>query len=216
MTVSVEGVAHRFEVVGIVEEVGSSGTVYVPRASFPGAADAVSMVRVAGGAPGAVEAALDAAPIEAVLPRDELERAVGGHLALLVQALTAMALVMAAVGGAGLASSSAVAVLERTRELGVEKTLGATPAQITWRFLAESLWVSGASVGLAWLLALPLTLGMDAVIGQIGFLAPLPLAFDPVAAVEWAALALVITSLATASPAMRAGSLTVREALDAT
>jgi len=216
LSVSVEGVSRAWTVIGIVEEIGSSGAIYVPKAAFPAEAGTAAMVRVAGGAPGAVEAALDAAPIDAVIPRDELERAVGGHLALLVQSLTGMALVMALVGGAGLASSAAVAVIERTRELGVEKTLGATPAQITRRFLAEALGVSGASVLLAWGGAVPLTLLMNAVIGQVGFLAPLPFAFDAIAAAEWAVLAAVITVAATVPPALRAGELTVAEALAAT
>ncbi|MEQ1504409.1 MAG: FtsX-like permease family protein [Myxococcota bacterium] len=210
---SIEGVVHRYTIVGVVEEIGSPGAVYVAR----GPTDPVTAVRIAARDPAAVERAIDAgfdgAPVDAVIPRAELEQAVGGHVEILIRALTAMALVMATVGGLGLASTTAIAVVERTREIGVWKTLGATPARITGGILAESAATGVASAAIAFAGSVPLTFAIDAVVGRIGFLAPLPFAWSWTAAAAWVGLVAALSVVATVAPATRAGAMTVREAL---
>lgn len=211
---SVEGTSERLTVIGVTEVIGSSGAVYVPRTET----GTTSMIRFATSGPAAdgvrrVERALDDAPIDAVIPRSELELAVGGHIEILVQALTMMALVMAVVGGIGLATTTGIAVVERTREIGVLKTLGATSFEVGRMFVAESLIAAVASTVLAFLGAVPLILWVDGVVGRMGFLAPLPFAFSVSAALTWMGLVAVLSVLATLSPALRAGGLTVREAL---
>lgn len=219
LALSIEGVERHLHVVGVVEEIASPGAVYVARGSEP----TTSMVRLAaapGASPGevvsAVEAALDQAPLDVVIPRAELELAVGGHIELLVQSLTAMALVMAIVGGLGLAATTAIDVVERTREIGVLKSLGATPGQVSRMFLSESLVTAVGSTTLAFLGAVPLTWTIDGVVGRMGFLAPLPFAFSWSAAGAWVALVAFLSVAATWAPAGRAGALTVREALATT
>lgn len=199
---SVEGAIERVHVVGLVEEIGSPGAVYVAR----GASRTTTMLRAGGARASAVEAALDAAPIEAVIPRAELTQAVGGHLAILVQTLTALAVVMAGVGGLGLASTTAIEVAERSREIGVLKTLGATPAQVTRGFVAEALLTGVASTALAFAGAVPLIAAVDVLVGRLSFLAPLPFAFSLGAAVSWLALVGVLSVVAAAGPAAQAGA----------
>lgn len=216
--VSVEGASERRVVIGVIEVIGSAVAVYVPRTE--GAT--TSMLRFTAADPREVaavirrvEEALGDAPVDAVIPRSELELALGGHIEILVQALTMMALVMALVGGIGLASTTGIAVVERTREIGVLKTLGATPARVSGMFVVESLTAAGASTVLAFVGAVPLTLWVDGVIGRLGFLAPLPFAFSVSAASTWVVLVGLLSVVATLSPALRAGALTVREALAA-
>jgi putative ABC transport system permease protein len=127
--------------------------------------------------------------------------------------LQAMAALLGAVGVLGLVSAMGVSVVERTRELAIMKTLGATPGRIARRLVAEGLAIAGLSFVGAWALSLPLTWAVDRVVGNLGFLAPLPLILSPAATLGWVAIGTVATLAATIVPARRASALVIREAL---
>jgi putative ABC transport system permease protein len=63
----------------------------------------------------------------------------------LITTLIAMAAVMGAVGLLGLGSMMSVNVLERTRELGVMQSLGATPSTVRRMVVHERLLISAGS-----------------------------------------------------------------------
>jgi putative ABC transport system permease protein len=78
-----------------------------------------------------------------------------GLFTILVSAIAGISLV---VGGIGIANIMLVSVVERTREIGIRKALGATNRAILSQFLTEAIFVSLAGgalgvaigVGLAW------------------------------------------------------------------
>jgi len=153
------------------------------------------------------------ARVTAVIPLALLRTAMGDHVVVLTRLLLAMAGLMVIVGTLGLASAMSAAVIERTRELAIMKTLGAGPTRIALLMMGEALLVSGLSWGLAVVLSLPLSLGLGRAVGALSFRLPLPLVVNGGAIAMWFVLAAAAALLATWLPARRAARLTVREAL---
>lgn len=125
----------------------------------------------------------------------------------------ALAAILGIVGALGLGAVMGVSVLERTRELGVMKTLGATPRRIVRLLVAEGTAIAALSWVLAFALSIPLTLLVDRIVGNLGFLAPLPLVVSAAAAALWLGLVVVVAVVATVLPARRAARLVIRAAL---
>jgi putative ABC transport system permease protein len=94
-------------------------------------------------------------------------------LSIMVTAIAGISLI---VGGIGIANIMLVSVVERTREIGVRKALGATDAAILSQFLIEAVMVStvggsigvvmgiGLSVGIAVLINIPLIISTGALV----------------------------------------------------
>jgi putative ABC transport system permease protein len=130
--------------------------------------------------------------------------------------LTAMLLTMSAliavVGAIGLAGTLSINVLERRREIGVMRAIGASSFQIARLFVGE-----GLILGLmAWVIAIPLSVPVgqlfSKVIGQV-------ISFDVVyqfswtGALEWLVIVVVLSILGAALPAWRATRISIRESL---
>ncbi|MCS7030553.1 MAG: ABC transporter permease [Gloeomargarita sp. SKYG116] len=130
--------------------------------------------------------------------------AITGLLTVMVGAIAAISLV---VGGIGIANIMLVSVVERTREIGIRKAVGATQAAILQQFLAEAVLVSlcGGVIGLllgvalAWgvaqTLRIPFALApwamgvslvLSAVVGLVAGVAPAQYAarLDPIVALR--------------------------------
>lgn len=224
LILSVGGKPTSFTLVGVVREIGGGGA-YVNKPTYQhlAADEARQMLRVvldpsfAGGgdaALAAVEKALTDASIhiERAVPITTLYLALVGHVEVPVTMLIAAAILLALIGGLGLASMTTINVLERTREIGVMKAVGARPAVILQLVVGEALFVAGLSWIVALLLALPLVwlIGLS---GLVMFGTPLPYAISAFGAALWLAAVLLIALVASALPAWRASRLVVREAL---
>ena len=213
---------------GVVEEVGAAGVAYVSREAFAAAAPGsdARLLRLSTDAPDAAQRQQRIAQVEAALvrggadvqnarPLSELRTAMGDHIVILIRALVAMAVVMATVGGLGLASNMSVSVVERQRELAVMKTLGATPSRLVGLVQREAQLIAWLGAGFALALSLPLTALLDALVGGLGFVAPLPFAVAPAGVLAWGLASAVLAGLAAWWPARAAGSLSVAQALQA-
>jgi putative ABC transport system permease protein len=227
VALSLTGRPTRWRVVGIVEEVGSAGVAYVTRDAFARAArvgDRVQMLRIATSATSpeartelirALERRLEAADVsvEIVIPLALLRTAMGDHVLVLIRMLVAMAALMVTVGMLGLASTMGTSVLERTREIGIMKAVGATPSRIARLIAGEGLLMASMSWVLAFVVAVPLTRLVGQTVGMLSFRVRLPLTFDVRAVIGWLVLVVVFAALATLVPARAASRLTVRLAL---
>ncbi len=132
---------------------------------------------------------------------------------VLVYFLLVMAVLIALVGGLGLMSTMSMNVMERTRELGVMRSIGASNGAIRQLVLAEGVMVGLLSWVIAVAAAQPLSLGLCNVIGVSLLRSPLEYAFSLPGLLLWLGAVLVISALASLLPARSATRLTVREVL---
>jgi len=137
----------RVRVVGIVEEIGTP-VIY---AAFPifenmtglGDASALLRVKTQGDRPELVAGALEQALLDARLTpsfvntRGEFRASLEEHFAVVTGVMKMIALASALVGAITLIATVSLGVLERAREIGVIRALGARPRAVVALFLVE-------------------------------------------------------------------------------
>ncbi len=127
--------------------------------------------------------------------------------------LLALAVIVAVVGGIGLMGSLSISVVERTREIGVMRAIGARTPTIMGMFVMEGVlqglfsWLIAAPV--SFLLAQPLANAL----GQAMFEANLDYQYNFVAVAAWLVSIVVISILASILPARNATHISVRDSL---
>lgn len=125
-----------------------------------------------------------------------------------------LAATMAAVGGIGLMGALAIGVIERGKEIGVLRAVGATSSRIAGLFVAEALLQSV----LSWMIAAPLSLliaeRLSRELGQIMLKMDLAFRYSTIAAALWLAIVLITALAAAIIPARNANRISVRAALD--
>jgi putative ABC transport system permease protein len=132
---------------------------------------------------------------------------------VLVYNMLIMAVLIAVVGGLGLTGTMSLNVMERTREIGVMRAIGASDGDIQRIVIAEGLVIGLVSWAFGALVSLPITYVLTYGVGVAIFQAPLTAVFGWMGALAWLACMLVIAALASAIPAWRASRLTVRDTL---
>jgi putative ABC transport system permease protein len=132
---------------------------------------------------------------------------------IMVLVLFAVVALTALVGGLGLLSTLSISVMERRREIGILRSMGARPTLIRRLVMTEGLLVGLLSLPLSYLLSWPLTLllGKGVVMG-ITSLAPEPV-YRVAAVIIWAVLVCSLALLSSWLPARQAGRISIREAL---
>jgi len=151
--------------------------------------------------------------VSSVSLTEENRRVLEDHLLMVAGFLLIMSQAMIVVGGLGLASTMSLAVLERTREIGVMRAIGARHSSILGMLQMEALAMSIAG----WALAIPLSLPASIIIGKVfgRIMFPVPVSFIPDvrAVVNWLAVVIVVSIVACAWPAFRATRITTAKAL---
>jgi putative ABC transport system permease protein len=119
----------------------------------------------------------------------------------------------AVVGGLGLMGTMSINVIERTREIGVMRAIGAPTRSVAQVFIVESVAVGVISWLFATLLALPLSKIMSDAVGIPLMGTPITFNFSVAGVGLWLVVVVLLSVLASFIPAQNASRLTVREVL---
>ena len=213
----------RGQVVGVIEEV-SEPSVFTNETTFDelaGSSEAVGVIRVStdSQAPADVAARIediivDAGSMPALqFTRSALRQAMVDHFSILLALLLAASFSAIIVGGLALGTSMTLNVIERHREIGIVRALGAQSAAVRRLILTEGFVIAIVSICLAGLLSIPLTWGVTHVVGSHGLHVTLPFVFDRNGIIAWTVVVLMVTFIACLGPAKRAMTAPVREAI---
>ena len=143
----------------------------------------------------------------------ELRQQTGAQFDVITYLMLGMAVLAAVVGSIGLMSTMSINVVERRRELGVMRAIGAPSATILGIIIIE-----GVMVGvLSWLIAAPMSYPgarlFSQILGETVFQMPFDFAYSTFGLVGWLVIIVVLSALASLWPALQATQVSVREAL---
>ena len=132
---------------------------------------------------------------------------------IVVYMLLAMAILMSVVGGIGQMGALSIGVIERTKEIGILRAVGARSGTIMRMFMLEGV-LQGA---ISWLFALPLSLIFSPLLGgslgRVMFGANLEYRYDYQSALIWLVVVIAIGALSSIGPARSATKISVRQSL---
>jgi putative ABC transport system permease protein len=144
---------------------------------------------------------------------NEIYQEANSQFQIVLSMLLLLAVIMALVGGIGLMGALSIAVVERTREIGVLRAVGARSRTILGMLVMEGVF-QGV---LSWAVAVPLSLlaapWLSDMVGQVMLGGKLVFRFDPAALVIWLGLVIIISTLASILPARSAIRVSVQESL---
>jgi putative ABC transport system permease protein len=132
---------------------------------------------------------------------------------VLIMFLLIMAVLLAVVGGIGLMGTMSLNVLERTREIGVMRAIGASDGAVLQIVIVEGLLIGALSWLVGAALALPLGKALSDIVGYSIMQAELSYTYSVEGVGLWLALVLILAALASFWPARNASRVTVRDVL---
>jgi putative ABC transport system permease protein len=131
----------------------------------------------------------------------------------LVVFLLIMAILTAIVGSMGLTGTMGMNVLERTREIGITRAIGADDRAVMRTVIAEGVVIGMMSFALAVVLSIPFTYLLSTIVSLAVFQTPIQVVFTWLGYGIWLALVLALSAIASILPARNAARLTIREVL---
>jgi len=148
-------------------------------------------------------------PVQSVQSGYLLRRNATQAVNTLVVFLLIMAVLTAFVGSIGLTGTMSINVLERTREMGVMRTIGAADIVIM-----QSVIIEGLVIGLiTWLLAIGLSFPISSllftIVGEAMIGSALELSFTPLGILIWLGVVIILSAFAGILPARNAARLTI-------
>jgi putative ABC transport system permease protein len=135
------------------------------------------------------------------------------HMLMIYVFLIVMSGLLGVVGGLGLTTTMSLNVLERRRELGVLRAIGATPSAIAWIVVGEGCLVGVLGWAIAALASWPLSSLVGDLVARLVFKSTLAASFDARGVGAWLAISIVLGAVASVTPAWHASRRPLREAL---
>jgi putative ABC transport system permease protein len=143
---------------------------------------------------------------EVRLGRDE-------HMLMIYVFLMVMSGIILVVGGLGLATSMSLNVMERRREMGVLRAIGATSSTIWLIVVTEGVVIGLLSWAIAALVAWPVSKALGDALVRMVFNTNLDFSYRIQGLFIWLAVSIFFAAIASFLPAWSASQMTVREAL---
>jgi putative ABC transport system permease protein len=135
------------------------------------------------------------------------------QFAIVIWMMLALSVIVALVGGLALMGALSIGVIERTKEIGVLRAVGARSRSILGIFVMEGM-LQGL---LSWFVAVPLSFlvspALANALGNAMFGATLNYQYNWTAVVVWFVTVLIISILASLLPARGATRISVRDSL---
>ncbi len=135
-----------------------------------------------------------------------------GGIAIVINLLAGMSIVIAIVGGVTLSGVLSINVMERRREIGVMRAIGASSLHLMQIFIGEGLMLAWLSWLIAWPLSLPAGRLMAAALESI-METDLTYSVSILGAFYWLAIITLLAIIASWFPARSASRVSVRESL---
>ena len=143
----------------------------------------------------------------------DYRKALEDHLLVIAIFLIIMSILVVIVGGLGLATTISINTLERTREIGVMRSIGASPRSLTVVIVTEGIFIGILSWFVSMALSWPLSRYVSYSFGIIFFEAPLEFAVSIPGFVIWFLIVILFAALASFYPSWKAAQMPVRDAL---
>ncbi len=164
-----------------------------------------------------IEQAIDKSDFKILYVMSQAERVkiIYDHLSIILVTIVFFAFLVLFVSALGMASATSINIMERTREIGVLRAIGATPKMICSQFIAEGFVVSIISIVLGLMLSWPLSIAASSFFGtlMLGEGASLQFAFSKSGFIITLFTTIIFGYLASRIPARNAIKVSTREAL---
>lgn len=134
------------------------------------------------------------------------------HMLIITGILLVMAALFVIVGGLGLTSTMSLNILDRTRELGIMRAIGASTSNVMEIIILEGSFIGTLSWLIAILFSMPPTFLMGKVI-EIFLESPMNLVVSVEGWIMWFFVIVAIGTVASAFPAWNAAKQPVNEVL---
>jgi putative ABC transport system permease protein len=135
------------------------------------------------------------------------------HMLMIYIFLIVMSAIVGSVGALGLMTTMSLNVLERRREMGVLRAIGATPRVVWLMVVVEGLVIGVLSWTIAALLAWPVSKVLGDVLVRAMLHGGLDFIFEPWGLLIWLIASISVSAAGSFVPAWKASRTTVREAL---
>jgi len=154
---------------------------------------------------------LNIANVESQTQRMEL---LYDHLNIILFMLVPMATLVLLVSAMGMSSTMSINIMERTKEIGILRAIGATPKIIFKLFIIEGMIIALASTLLGLLMAVPFSMVASEFFGNLTILVPFEFAISLYGLGITLVVVLLFSYGASYFPAQQAMKLSAREALN--
>ncbi len=145
--------------------------------------------------------------------RQDIFSALSDAFAILPIILMLVALILAVIGGMGLTGSMGLNVLERTREIGVLRAVGASHFSVHQVIVSEGVMVASFSWIASSVISYPFGRALAEALIRTTFGASAAFVYSPAGLFGWLGIVVLIGVLSSLTPARSAAQLTVREVL---